>query len=99
MLTISLTRIATSRILYVRRPAHNCGALAWTQNRVRYTTIRVSPPRSPYPEGQQHRALAKAATQTTIAMNDELTDFIRRIHASPMQGVFYATGGGMQVHC
>lgn len=97
MLTYRLTGTITARILRIGGPTAGHRPKDWATYRLVCCVPRRFRFQPPSVQGRQHRCLATAAPQATHHMDDTLTEYIQHIHDAPMQGVFYATGGGMQV--
>lgn len=96
MLTYRLTRTIAAEFLRISGPTASPRPKDWATYRPVCCVPRRFRFQPPSAQGQQHRCLATAAPQATH-MDDTLTKYIQHIHDAPMQGVFYATGGGMQV--
>ena len=97
MLTYRLIRTVTAQILRTSGSATANRHTHWGSHRPVCCALRTPRLQPASVRGQRHRCLATAAPQATRSMDDRLTEYIQHIHDAPMQGVFHATGGGMQV--
>lgn len=98
MLTVGWAQAVRPYILRVSRSVHTARGSGLGQSCPTCTKARVCHPHLPFWRAQQHSTLARAASSATPLMDDALTEYIRHIHDAPLQGVFHATGGGMQVN-